>query len=531
MKLKQIFLFIILMLSSYYNLNALKASEKDLLKKIIESVANNKERLLKLSSIQYLAKGSRYASGENYTPEMEPFKLSNFTAELYAIYPESKISITYQYELLLYFLQTKFTEVINGVYGYFKGDDSFITRLEEKQMFSDRLGSTKRQFYLFNPQFIMYDIVKNQKLITKIEKQNIKGILYYIIFYNDPIQPITLFINEKNMQVNHLETYENNWTHGDSKLIIFYEDWEVINGIKIPKKVLLSLNGFIIYQEERQNIKIDEKQDKTLFVIPANLKTNFNKKVYLIGSKTSQFYKFWTSDGFNYDGIADEIFQKSNFKAFPITESIFLLNYGVHNSLVVAQENRVIFIDPNLSTSVGDLFIKWCKKQWPNKKITHVIGTHFHDDHMGCIRNFVSIGAKVVISEVNEDYIRNMIAAPHNIIKDNYHIKKNNINIDTIPIDSMYTIDDKDNPIEIYHIQNKHSNDLLVIYLPSQKILYNNDLFAPNMHRPGMVPPTYLQGSKDLLAYIKKKKLEINGLIGAHGIGSAPLSALEELVK
>ena len=65
------------------------------------------------------------------------------------------------------------------------------------------------------------------------------------------------------------------------------------------------------------------------------------------------------------------------------------------------------------------------------------------------------------------------------------------------------------------YAQGNHSQDMLMVYLPGEKILINADLYSPPA--PGAAPPMISPGIRTLYQNMIKYKLEVAQHVGLHG--------------
>ena len=68
------------------------------------------------------------------------------------------------------------------------------------------------------------------------------------------------------------------------------------------------------------------------------------------------------------------------------------------------------------------------------------------------------------------------------------------------------------------YAQGNHSKDMLMVYLPKEKMLINADLYSPTA--PGAQPPMISPGMLTLYQNMRKYKLDVTQHVGLHG-GSA----------
>jgi hypothetical protein len=65
------------------------------------------------------------------------------------------------------------------------------------------------------------------------------------------------------------------------------------------------------------------------------------------------------------------------------------------------------------------------------------------------------------------------------------------------------------------------------VYLPSERILLNSDLYSP-----GGTPEPFRKYSQELLKFINDRGIEVNMIAGTHGAsGGGPLQGLYDFVN
>jgi hypothetical protein len=113
-----------------------------------------------------------------------------------------------------------------------------------------------------------------------------------------------------------------------------------------------------------------------------------------------------------------------------------------------------------------------------------------------------------------------------------YMISRRPAPIDTVGGDTRgegkYTVTDGSHLMEIFHVQDmayeqgdpslsqgNHSADMLMVYLPKEKILINADLYTPP--QPGAQPPAPNAAMLTLYQNMKKLKLDVETHVPLHG--------------
>ncbi|MGH9950454.1 MAG: MBL fold metallo-hydrolase [Nitrososphaeraceae archaeon] len=119
-------------------------------------------------------------------------------------------------------------------------------------------------------------------------------------------------------------------------------------------------------------------------------------------------------------------------------------------------------------------------ERWPDKLIRYVVATHAHDDHIGGLRAYAAQAATIITSEAGRPEVEHILNSSHTLRPDSFQINPlKQVKIETLPDDEKKTISDGNRTIEIYPVNNTHSKDMLAVYLPSEQILLDSDLYSP----------------------------------------------------
>jgi len=177
----------------------------------------------------------------------------------------------------------------------------------------------------------------------------------------------------------------------------------------------------------------------------------------------------------------------------------------------------------------------------PNKPIQYVVNTHKHFDHSGGLRTYLSHGMTIITHETNKLYYLDILfdPAPRTLEPDRmskyspmYWISRRPAPIQTVAGEvrgtAQYGLGDADRLMTIYHVQDMsyelgdpsvrqghHAPDMLMVYLPKEKILFNADLYSPPAQGAPPAPPS--AGTKTLMQNIKKLKLDVERHVPVHG--------------
>jgi glyoxylase-like metal-dependent hydrolase (beta-lactamase superfamily II) len=160
-----------------------------------------------------------------------------------------------------------------------------------------------------------------------------------------------------------------------------------------------------------------------------------------------------------------------------VADGVYLIEgyqNGAYNAMAVEFKDYVVALEAPLSTQTGSDVIKRIKELIPNKPIRYVAVTHHHGDHSGGLRAFIEEGATVVTTPGNVNLFKQVAAAKQDDI-----LAKNPkpLKIETLE-NKKRVFSDATQTLELYDIgPNAHAKEMVVAWLPKQKILFQADLF------------------------------------------------------
>jgi hypothetical protein len=224
-----------------------------------------------------------------------------------------------------------------------------------------------------------------------------------------------------------------------------------------------------------------------------------------------------------------------------LADGTWMLGGGTHNSLLVEFKDFLALVDAPNNEERSLAIIAEAEKLAPTKQIRYVVNTHHHMDHAGGLRTFLSQGSTIVTHESNKDYYMTIpfYPAPWTLKPDRmaiynpmYMISRRPAPIETVGGETrgtaQYVVTDGVKMLQVFHVQDmsyelgdnayrqgNHSQDMLMAFLPKEKILFNADLYSPPA--PGAPPPAATPSVRTLYQNMLKWKLDVAQHAGAHG--------------
>jgi glyoxylase-like metal-dependent hydrolase (beta-lactamase superfamily II) len=206
-----------------------------------------------------------------------------------------------------------------------------------------------------------------------------------------------------------------------------------------------------------------------------------------------------------------------------IAEDVYILeglNGGTHNVLFVAFNDYVLVVEAPeqiLYNNNSVQALAKIKETVPGKPIKYLVLTHHHSDHAGGFREYVAEGATIVTTAETKSFLEKAAVAEGSLLPKLSSGHK--LTIETVENKKRVFQDDK-HLVELYDIgPNPHANQMLVVYLPKEKILFQADMVnaAANGTIPIAQDPTISFSEK-----LQQLGLNVEKIYAVHGRATTP---------
>ena len=154
--------------------------------------------------------------------------------------------------------------------------------------------------------------------------------------------------------------------------------------------------------------------------------------------------------------------------------------------LVVEFDTFLVVAEAPLSSANGELILREARKVAPGKPVRYFVAGHHHPHYLGGLRPFVQQGATILYGPGDGPYVAYLAAAPHTLRPDS--LQRDPKPLQGEEINDRKTISDGTFDMQILCIgaQSGHTNDYLVYYFPTEKLLFEDDLvWIPKQGAPG----------------------------------------------
>lgn len=205
------------------------------------------------------------------------------------------------------------------------------------------------------------------------------------------------------------------------------------------------------------------------------------------GFRSSEWFK-----AFEFIGVAQffDIQQDApvNLVKAAGSGSVLHVKGSTHHSLLVEQSDGLVLVDAPLYEERQEDVLAEIRKAFPSKPIKAIVSTHFHYDHSGGIREAVAGAASDVIlytGKTSASFLESVLTNKQTVDPDSLQAAPKTVNIQTIESRGVVKLKDALREVQICSLQSSHSTDMLVVYVPQEKVLFTADHFNPDLVTKG----------------------------------------------
>ena len=250
------------------------------------------------------------------------------------------------------------------------------------------------------------------------------------------------------------------------------------------------------------------------------------------------------------DAVKNAKMDVAKVQSTKLADGVWRLAGGSHHSVLIEFKDFVAVVEAPQNEDRSLAVMDEVARLAPNKPIKYVVNTHHHMDHAGGLRTYLAQGTTVVTHAINRQYYVDLLfsTAARTLQPDHmstfnpmYWVSRRPPPIETVGNvgdfggpgtggsgSVRYVITDHERMAEVLYVedmnyelgdnsyaQGNHSQDMLMVYLPKEKILINADLYSPPA--PGAAAPQVSPGMLTLYQNMRKYKLDVNQHVGLHG--------------
>jgi glyoxylase-like metal-dependent hydrolase (beta-lactamase superfamily II) len=184
---------------------------------------------------------------------------------------------------------------------------------------------------------------------------------------------------------------------------------------------------------------------------------------------------------------------------------------GNYTSLAIDMGDQILVVESGQSDARGTAVMAAAKQAIPGKPIRFVVNSHPHFDHASGLAAAVAEGATILTHRNNELVLERLLAGPRTLTGDSLSkVAKRRTNVVEPVADRHVRKGSNGKVVELHYIPNEHSDGMLAVYLPAEKVVWTADITVVN--------PTPAQQAvvRSAVQAFNRLNLDYDGWIPAH---------------
>ena len=332
------------------------------------------------------------------------------------------------------------------------------------------------QYYRRLPHLILRQALDRANSLRYLGEDTFEGRRHHVVtFVMADTQQVALFIDAKTNLVSKYELVFTDPLRGQQASQIIFGKYANAGALKVPQQWSWRFAGDLVARYQ-VDVEFNPAVTERSFEVAA---AGYQKVAAVPQTLEERVEK-----------LADNVI---------VVHNVADQNY---NTMAVAFRDYVVALEAPGSSEGADKVIAKIKEAFPGKPIRYVALTHHHSDHIGGLRSFIAEGATVITTRANRGTVETMAAAPQTDRLARAPRKPEFLFVEN----GRRVLTDGEQTIELIDVgPNPHAREMLIAWLPQQRIVFQGDLFfVPNNDAPvGPPQPTTIDFAK---------KLQANGL-------------------
>ncbi len=300
---------------------------------------------------------------------------------------------------------------------------------------------------------------------------------------------ITLLFDAQTNLLSKLEQMVSDPQDGDAVREMIYSGYRAVGGIKVPSGRIVRINGDVLEDMKYTDVRFNTRPPATSFTAP---------KGYRVESPMAP------------GGLP----AATQSRETRLASGVYLFEGDV-NSLVVEFEDHVMVVEPHIGGPPKAIIAR-ARKMFPGKPVRFIVITHHHFDHSAGVRSYVAEGITVVTTPANRRFVERTAAATFTVAADE-QTKARRKPVFEFVNGGKRSFADSKQTVELLDIgPNPHAHEMLVVYLPRHKIVFQGDLLR--LGDDGKVTPSAIDDTAvSFHDAMQRLGLQVTRIAGVHG--------------
>jgi glyoxylase-like metal-dependent hydrolase (beta-lactamase superfamily II) len=304
---------------------------------------------------------------------------------------------------------------------------------------------------------------------------------------------LSLYFDSATHLLTKTESLGDDALWGDVTQETVFLDYRPVAGLQVPYRQVERNGGFVLQDMKLGEVAVNQPIDTTLFVKPSLPELPNGAPGPKLEKLSDNAAAVWAGG-------------------------------GGYNSVVMAFDNYLMVLEAGGSPRGSAAALAQIKAAFPNKPVRYLLVTHWNFDHLGGIQPYVAEEATLVTTPLVKSVLQRWRAPTRTLRPEAGKWAAPRFELVT---EAKRVYSDGTRKVEVYNLSpNPHVDEMLVAYLPQEKVLLEADLF--DLDTPGH-EGTGGRDTQYLLDWIEKTGLDVQKIVPVHG-ESATMADLRKSV-
>jgi glyoxylase-like metal-dependent hydrolase (beta-lactamase superfamily II) len=436
-----------------------------------------REALQKAEDFSFKWKGTNHARNQSLSPDAAYFKAD---VEGSGLYDSKRNWIVFEQMATLPGFKFHNRQIV-------KGDKGFALDLVAKSATPvtnpNFIPNVTRSRF---PHILLMTALERATTLRSLGQEDYDGKKHNVIVFatSDGTQ-WTLYFNAQTNLVSKFENLDTDALVGDVTQEFIFPEYRSVGDLKVPTGRIVKRGGEVTQELKYADMQFNTHPAESAFEKP----TGFEE---LPATNPTPTVTELAKDVYLLEDVANG-----------------------YNVMFVALKDHILVVEAPLNSATSQKAIARIKETVPGKPIKYLVVTHYHDDHAGGTRGYMAEGATLVTTEGNKGYFEKMAAAKRTIDPDALSKNQRKPVIETIQNKKRVFSDDA-HTVEVYDIgPGPHAKEMLIVYLPKEKILFQGDLLGLPSATKAITPGN--ETTAHFADRVRELGLDVERIAAVHG--------------